>query len=442
MRKKRIVIIGLDGANKTTAKLVGVKKTYDFISTIPPYTPPSWTSIFTGVNPAKHGIIGWQKVDLENNKVGLFTSKDVKSPRLSEILDRANLKSIVINLPMTYPFEGIKSKENTIIVSDWAAPEQAMYPKKMEQKYKEQLVDPPHEWAKDNKSEYPRRVKEYTETRLNIYYDLLEREDWNLYFIVFSEIDWFSHIFPQILEGKNTHIVAPTLRLIKEFIETTKSMADYVFIVSDHGFEVKNKVFYVNEALAKAGFIKYSKTKSTLINTLRTIIPEKILSKIITKTGRSMSSISYITQKADAFVVEPASWGVYLRDKSRTPEVIKELKRYKEIFDVIEFKALHKGPHTKYMPELLIIPEKGVEFSHELREKLTENIYRGDHELHGVFSVCGNNISDDIQFRKLPRVYDVVPTVLDILGIPSPRKFDGRILEEIFVGYSDGTKDK
>ncbi|MGH2748837.1 MAG: alkaline phosphatase family protein, partial [Actinomycetota bacterium] len=28
-------------------------------STIPPYTPPGWTSIFTGVNPGRHGIFGF-----------------------------------------------------------------------------------------------------------------------------------------------------------------------------------------------------------------------------------------------------------------------------------------------------------------------------------------------------------------------------------------------
>ncbi|USS41052.1 alkaline phosphatase family protein [Thermococcus aggregans] len=440
---KKVVIIGLDGANKTTARLVGIDtELHDFISTIPPYTPPSWTSILTGVNPAKHGIIGWQKVDLERNKVSLFTSLDVKYPRLSEILDIANLKSVLINLPMTYPFNGIRKRENTIIISDWAAPKQAIFPQKLEEKYREYLIDPPHEWAKYGKKEYPRRVKEYTETRMNLYYDLLERDDWNLYFIVFSETDWFSHIFPEILEGENTHIVTPTFKLIREFIETAKSMADFLFIVSDHGFEVKNKVFYVNEVLAENGFIRYNKTKARIVNIIKNNVPKEILNKVLTKAGKSASVVSYIAQKADAFMVEPANWGIYVRDKSQTPKVKNALKKYDEIFDVIEFKLLHKGPYLKRMPDLIVIPKKGVEFSHELKGKITEKTCKGDHEIHGVFSVYGEQVKEHIEFEKLPRVYDIVPTVLHIFGLPILGDIDGKVLGEIFEETSEFAKKK
>jgi len=438
MKKPKIAIIGLDGANKTTASLVGISTEFqDFISTIPPYTPPSWTSILTGVNPAKHGIIGWKKVQLKENKARLTTSKDVKYPRLSELLGSANLKSILINLPMTYPFTGIKKKDNTIMVSDWAAPEQTIFPKKLEAKYKEYLIDPPHEWAKHGKEEYPKKVKEYTETRLNLYYDLLEKEDWNLYFIVFSETDWFSHIFPQILERKDVHLVKPTFKLINEFIETAKSIADFVFIVSDHGFEVKDKIFYINEALAENGFIRYSKTKTRVVNIVKKIVPKKVLNRILAKTGSSASAISYVAQKADAFMVEPANWGVYVKDKSKIQEVKRALQGYNEVFDVIEFNKIHKELYFSNMPDLIAIPEKRVEFSHELSGQITKKTYKGDHEIHGVFSAYGDDINENIEFKQRPRVYDIVPTVLHIFGLPIPRDTDGRVLMEIFDENSE-----
>ena len=146
MKKPRIAVIGLDGANKTTAKLIGIKsQLHDFISTIPPYTPPSWTSILTGVNPAKHGIIGWQKVDKRSLKSKIATSRDVKYPRLPEVLSSANMKSVIINLPMTYPFDWADPR-TTIVVSDWIAPRQSIFPKRLESKYRKYLVDPPHQW--------------------------------------------------------------------------------------------------------------------------------------------------------------------------------------------------------------------------------------------------------------------------------------------------------
>jgi len=438
MKDKKVIIIGLDGANKTTAKLVGVNtELHDFISTIPPYTPPSWTSILTGVNPAKHGIIGWQKVRLKENKVELATSRDVKYPRLSELLENTNLKSILINLPMTYPFSGIKKKDNTIIVSDWAAPEQTIFPKKLETKYKEYLIDPPHEWAKHGKEEYPKKVKEYIETRLSLYYDLLEREEWNLYFVVFSETDWFSHIFPQILEGRDIHLVKPTFKLINEFIETAKSIADFVFIVSDHGFEVKDKIFYVNEALVENGFIKYSKIKTRALNIVKKIVPKKVLGKIVTKTGISASAITYTVQNSDAFMVELGNWGVYVKNKNKIPEIKTALIKYDEVVDVIEFTKIHKEPYTVNMPDLIIIPDRRVGFSNELKGIIVEKTYKGDHEIHGVFSAHGDYIKESITFKKRPCVYDIVPTVLHIFELPIPKDTDGRILKEIFEENSE-----
>ena len=36
-------------------------------STLPPLSPVAWTSLATGVSPAKHGIIGQREVDLPRN---------------------------------------------------------------------------------------------------------------------------------------------------------------------------------------------------------------------------------------------------------------------------------------------------------------------------------------------------------------------------------------
>jgi len=440
--KKKIVIIGLDGVNNKIANFFGMgKSVYPFISTIPPYTPPSWTSILTGVSPARHGIIGWQKISKLNDKVGLTTSLDVKYPRLTEFLDKNNLSSILINLPMTYPFEGITHKKNTIIVSDWAAPRQAIFPRRLENLYKEYLIDPPHQWAKYDKSEYPKRVREYTESRMPLYYDLLERHDWDLYFIVFSETDWFLHMFPQLLEGKHISSVSSTFKLIRDFIEYAKSFADILFIISDHGFQVVTKTLYINEILARAGFIRYDNFKLKLLSKVKKVFPEEFLLKLLSATGKSSSIMSYTTSKADAFMVEPATWGIYLHDKTQRDKVTQVLKQYSEILDVIPVRLLYEGPYIRTLPDLFVIPNKGVDFSHELKGTIFKNTYKGNHELRGMFFVHGDDINNDfITFEKLPRVYDIVPTILHIFDLPIPVDIRGRVLKEIFNQNSEISK--
>ncbi|MCD6143415.1 alkaline phosphatase family protein [Thermococcus sp.] len=438
-RDKKIVIIGLDGANKNTAGFMGLdlKNVHEMLSTIPPYTPPAWTSILTGVNPAKHGVMDFQKIDFKTFTPRLTTSHDVKYYRISELLNMHGLKSILINLPMTYPFDGIRFKKDNIIVSDWAAPRQEIYPQRLNEKYQEYLLDPPSSWRKAaNLQEYAKVVEEYTTTRLDLYYDLLENYEWDLYFVVFSETDWLSHIFPQILEGKNVHIVNPIFQKIKEFIDRVMDIADITFITSDHGFEVKHKIFYVNEALARSGFIKYNHVKASLARFGGKILPKKII-KMFVKTGKTQISFSSDPQKRKAFMTSSPSWGVYLADKTIKEHVKKALKEFPEISNVLAPEEIYDGPHLDSLPDLFVIPEKGVKLSRHIKGKLTEPIYMGDHNLHGILASYGDGIRTSISFDSTPTVYDIAPTILHIFGLPIPNDMDGRVLIEIFEEDSE-----
>lgn len=354
-------------------------------------------------------------------------------------------KNIVINVPLTYPFEGIRHRENIVMVADWASPQQTIYPTKLKSMYHEYLIDPPHDWMGlgGDTEEYSRVVKEYTETRLNLYYDLLEKEEWNFYFIVFSEVDWFLHICPQILDGRDIRIVKPTFKLISNFISKVQEIADVTFIVSDHGFEKKHKIIYVNEILKKNGFIDYSKIKSKIVNIARKL-PGKLLKKFINFLKIQPSGLAYETNlsKNKAFMIEPATWGIYVIDKRS--ESISRIKNIFENLPEIERVVLaddaFQGPHSKCMPSILLIPKNGVTFSHKLMGEIKRNCDIGDHEIHGIFCVSGDYIQENAYFTRTPRVYDIAPTILHIFGLPIPNDMDGGVLMEIFEPNSEFAK--
>ena len=124
--------------------------------------------------------------------------------------------------------------------------------------------------------------------------------------------------------------------------------------------------------------------------------------------------------------------GSVFKDKMKIKKVKRALQEYNELFDVIEFNKIHKGPYSNRMPDLFVIPSRGVKFSNELKGIITEKTLTGDHEIHGVFSAYGDSIKESITFKKSPRVYDIVPTLLHIFGLPVPADTDGRVLMEIF----------
>ncbi len=71
-------------------------------STVPPYTPPGWTSIFTGVNPGKHGIFGFTLGNAQR-KEGLVRLDRVQAPAMWNAANAQGARVGLFNIPMTYP---------------------------------------------------------------------------------------------------------------------------------------------------------------------------------------------------------------------------------------------------------------------------------------------------------------------------------------------------
>lgn len=187
---KKISLIGLDGmswkflnaifefgAMPHLRKLCSNGMRGILKSTIPPYTPPAWTSIFTGVNPGKHGVYGFHDVRRISKgfKFSLASSLSVKYPRVFEMLSMHGLNSIVINVPLTYPLQAISPKKY-IVVTDWAAPKIKAYPENILSKYKELMRRPPHIWfsSKISDDEYVNMLVENLRLEGNVLYDLIK----------------------------------------------------------------------------------------------------------------------------------------------------------------------------------------------------------------------------------------------------------------------------
>ena len=105
--KKRVVVIGWDGATWDLIDpwikegklpfLGSLKESGAFgllQSTTPHLTPPAWTSIFTGVNPGKHGIfdffelerykkypVFWAKKSLRRHRAPVHGEKETRRPQ-------------------------------------------------------------------------------------------------------------------------------------------------------------------------------------------------------------------------------------------------------------------------------------------------------------------------------------------------------------------------
>ena len=91
-------------------------------SKYPPLTPPAWTSLSTGLKPARHGVYDFWTYEEQPEK-GKAPKAHVQSQRkggkaIWNILSEYGKQVLVINVPVTYPPETI----NGYMVSGYLTP--------------------------------------------------------------------------------------------------------------------------------------------------------------------------------------------------------------------------------------------------------------------------------------------------------------------------------
>ena len=113
MARKRVLIIGLDGATWDIYKpvfeqghmprLAGVLRegTHGVLrSTEPPITPTAWTTFMTGVGPGKHKVFGFEKYDRTSETVQVTTSRDCQAETMWSYLSRLGYRVASLNMPI------------------------------------------------------------------------------------------------------------------------------------------------------------------------------------------------------------------------------------------------------------------------------------------------------------------------------------------------------
>ena len=229
MIRNSVAVIGLDGMSWNLLRTLfdrGVMPFFKSVvrrssftatlkSTLPPSTCPAWTSIATGVNPGKHNVYSF--LSISKGDLGfeskIVTARDVRYPRIHELVGMFKAKSLIINLPATYPPEYNTAFKTSVVVSDWLSPEIKAYPAKYEELAKALKT---HVVSKTT-AKPPKIYKLMEERAERISFEtlnVLEKFKPNLMFIVFSEPDWIMHRDPLFLKGDNMYLASKMFNIL------------------------------------------------------------------------------------------------------------------------------------------------------------------------------------------------------------------------------------
>jgi predicted AlkP superfamily phosphohydrolase/phosphomutase len=282
---RRACIIGLDGATfelltplmdsgdlPCLAALRGRAAWGSLESTIPPTTPPAWTTCTTGLNAGRHGVFDFTVSPLKNPDRPLISSRDAKGLRLWDAVEINMGRSVVVNVPITYPPAQMKGcMISGMMTPGFDAP--FTWPPDLRDRLKavcgNYIVNidiPRYDTAADSDIErFIRDLRESLERRREAIRHLMHTEQWTFFMVVFIALDRIQHLFAKYLFPDNplysstrAQRIRPQLidlfkrvdSVVGEMIEQMRA-DDTVFVLSDHGFGVTQGFFNANTWLLK-----------------------------------------------------------------------------------------------------------------------------------------------------------------------------------------------
>ncbi|MEU8588288.1 alkaline phosphatase family protein [Streptomyces sp. NPDC048664] len=429
------MVIGLDGVPywllrdlarqgvmPKTAGLLAEGSLRAMSAPVPEISSTSWASFLTGTDPGTHGIYGF--VDLRPGTYRTYFPHygDLKAPPLWDAVDRAGGRSVIMNVPSTYPAPPLRGT----LVSGFVAPDfdRAVHPPSLRAPLRamDYQLDVEVGDVSGDPDGFLDRVDAALAARRAAFAHVLA-DGWDLAVCVITETDRVHHFLWSSLTDPSARLHGRILDFYRAVDEAVAELADRagdggLFIASDHGFGPAHTQFYLNAWLRQAGYLA---------------LPS------------DAASLEEIDERTRAFALDPGR--VYLNTRDRFPrggaavdpaelgERLLSLRLTEDgrvteggdgqpvVAEVLSGPRIYSGPCAGDAPDLVVMPAPGV----QIRGAWATDRLTGDAPLTGThtrpdatFWCRGDHGTEPLHMR------DVAPTVLAAAGIAPPPGTEGR----------------
>lgn len=500
--KTRLLIIGIDGATfdlllpwagdgslPNLARLVHTGAHGPLRSTLPVLTAPAWVSSYTGVNPGKHGIYDFYRVDSQQN-LRLNTTRDVRAPFYWQFMNRQGISTGLVSAPMTYPPQPLKGFWVSGAGTPWEE-SHFTFPDSLREElmarfgykvrydrlvlfygtYRERLIE----------------LKNVMDLQARAAERLLKTLKPDVFFFVFDHVDVIQHFFWRFMDETHPrHRRGPFRGAIREFmrgvdahigrlIEAAAPDAGVV-VYSDHGFGPLHYDVCVNKLLADAGMMAVRNTSAAIREQTRVFLlrrlykaayrlglrpkkktPETLVPDADAKYidwSRTRAYFPTLTGQQVRLNLAGREPGGIVRPGREAERTIQELKRIfadakapetgeKIVFEAYEPHEIYSGPQISEAPDLIleVNPKYCMQKGFSRRMLSKSNIMNvversGDHRREGIVIVNGPGIRSGV---RLPQsdIMDVAPTLLHLAGAPVPAYMEGKVITDAFEKEPD-----
>jgi predicted AlkP superfamily phosphohydrolase/phosphomutase len=430
---KKAVVLGLDGVPYTRLKrfaeeglmpcvkeLVGQGTFAPMDTALPEISSTAWTSFMTGMNPGKHAVYGFMDLDPKSYKLQFMNFNSVKTPTIWDYLSREGRRSIVLNIPTTYPARdlvGVLISGFVAIDMKRAAFPSSLVPYLEEVGYK---LDVDTSTFKKSTDAFVDELWDALDKREKVLWHLLTNEQWDLYIGVITETDRLHHYLWAAIEdeGHKYHsFFKDYYKRVDAFIGRVREKVGpepLFMIMSDHGFCEIQKEVYLNTWLREQGYLEFAenppKSHQDILPATRAFNMDPARIYIHRKNAYAKGSVE--EKDAPALIDEIAE-----KLKTLTVDgkpVIDKIFRKNEIY---------KGYYLPQGPDLVMLPHRGF----DLKGTISQPSVAGRSVLTGMHTQDDAVLFVNRPVKKAGKAHinDLAATVLAHLNVPVPPEVDG-----------------
>lgn len=480
-KRRPLILLGLDGSDWTLVEpwmAAGLLPTLrrmrqegtscGMTSTIPPITAPALASFMTGLGPAATGLTGFIRPG-----GGVVSFNDIRNPCIWDYLGAAGIRSLVVGLRLTYPPREISgvmlsggllrargddyiTPRRLLEKSSGYHPERGKYPE-THRVLKRGAVGDPARLADE--------LVALTRRQFQVFSALGREEPFPFSLLYVENTDFMQHFLwhrPELLLRLYQAVDEALAALVAERPEAN------VLLMSDHGFAAApERIFYVNEWLAAAGFLEPVRGGGTGARLRRALRRAKqaVSAAVPTMTKRKMrllltrvrrnrgpagpgaaagptlaqaaAGIGFNPLRTAAFAAEP--WGIRLTGAGEPAGLLERIRAAMERLAGEDgmplFNAIQSAPagvdRSAAVADITFVTQPNYRVDIDLSGRLFAAAPRGrpitgshDQSITGVFLAWGPDVDPGTKVSEFA-IADFLPTILEYFGLVPPGGIDG-----------------
>ena len=434
--ESRVVFLGIDGVpydlvddhpdvfpNLTAIAADGTGGQIESI--VPPESSACWPSLTTGQNPGQTGVYGFQDRERDSYKTYVPMGNHVSKPRIWDLVTDAGRDASVFNVPVTFPPSPRIQRHVTGFLSPSVADATSSDELRATlERYNYQIDVNAKLGHDDNKTAFIENAHDVLDARQETFTHYLAQDDWDLFFGVYMTTDRVNHFLlgDYVNDTEYADDFLEFYRTLDEYIGGVREMLDddtELIIASDHGFTELEYEVNCNQWLADEGWLSYS--------------------------TEDHDKLGDIGADARAYSLIPGRF--FLNLEGREPEGIVAESDYEQVRDeliadlegltgpdgrqvcrrIVKGEDAFNGDQTAIAPDLVVIPTDGYDLKAGFKQKADIFSKGPRNGMHKFENACLFSTSDELDLSDA-NLFDLTPTILDLLEIEEPESMDGNTL--------------